>query len=220
MTEESAVQITPVEASVLLSAAEWDPALFVKTLAEDWEVTVPEKDVPASPEDSLVFEHEGVVIAIKLFNEPLPAEMTRMHAAMNPLWPQAKDVPASPEDSLVFEHEGVVIAIKLFNEPLPAEMTRMHAAMNPLWPQAGAIAQLHRAHLAVAAIPKTASLLDAAQMLVKVAAALCLQPSALAIDNGSTIIGTDGYREGAVVMKGGELPLFNLVTFAIAKADV
>ncbi len=85
MTEESAVQITPVEASVLLSAAEWDPALFVKTLAEDWEVTVPEKDVPASPEDSLVFEHEGVVIAIKLFNEPLPAEMTRMHAAMNPL---------------------------------------------------------------------------------------------------------------------------------------
>ncbi len=172
MTEESAMQITPIEASVLLSAAEWDPALFVKTLAEDWEITVPEKDVPATP-----------------------------------------------EDSLVFEHEGVVIAIKLFNEPLPAEMTRMHAAMNPLWPQAGAIAQLHRAHLAVAAIPKTAGLLDAAQMLVKVASALCVQPSALAIDNGSTIIGTDGYREGAVVMKGGELPLFNLVTFAIAKAD-
>ena len=32
MTEESAMQITPIEASVLLSAAEWDPALFVKTL--------------------------------------------------------------------------------------------------------------------------------------------------------------------------------------------
>ena len=91
--------------------------------------------------------------------------------------------------------------------------------MNPLWPQAGAMAQLHRAHLAVAAIPKTASLVEAAQVLVKVVSSLCNQPSALAIDTGSTILGTDGYREGATVMKGGELPLFNLVTFAIAKAD-
>ena len=172
MTTESDIQITPVEASVLLSSAEWDPALFVKTLQEDWEIVVPEKDVPASL-----------------------------------------------DEALVFEEEGVVIAIKRFEEPLPAEMVRMHAAMNPLWPQAGAMGQLHRAHLAVAAIPKTASLMDAAQMLVKVVAALCTQPSALAIDNGSTILGPDGYREGAVVMKGGELPLFNLVTFAIAKAD-
>ena len=156
---ESEVQITPVEASVLLSGAEWDPKLLATTLAREWEITVPEKDLPADA------------------------------------------------------------AVKLFEEPLPAEMARMHAAMNPLWPQAGAMAQLHRAHLAVAAIPKTASLVEAAQVLVKVVSSLCNQPSALAIDTGSTILGTDGYREGATVMKGGELPLFNLVTFAIAKAD-
>ena len=53
----------------------------------------------------------------------------------------------------------------------------------------------------------------------RMVSSLCNQPSALAIDTDSTILGTDGYREGATVMKGGELPLFNLVTFAIAKAD-
>ena len=169
---ESEVQLTPVEASVLLSGAEWDPKLLATTLAQEWEITVPEKDLPADA-----------------------------------------------SESLVFEAEGAVIAVKLFEEPLPAEMARMHAAMNPLWPQAGAMAQLHRAHLAVAAIPKSASLVEAAQVLVKVVSSLCNQPSALAIDTGSTILGTDGYREGATVMKGGELPLFNLVTFAIAKAD-
>ena len=167
---ESEVQITPVEASVLLSGAEWDPKLLATTLAQEWEITVPEKDLPADA-----------------------------------------------SESLVFEAEGAVIAVKLFEEPLPAEMARMHAAMNPLWPQAGAMAQLHRAHLAVAAIPKSASLVEAAQLLVKVVSSLCNQPSALAIDTGSTILGTDGYREGAAVMKGGELPLFNLVTFAIAR---
>ena len=137
---ESEVQITPVEASVLLSGAEWDPKLLATTLAQEWEITVPEKDLPA---------------------------------------------------------DASVIAVKLFEEPLPAEMARMHAAMNPLWPQAGAMAQLHRAHLAVAAIPKTASLVESAQVLVKVVSSLCNQPSALAIDTGSTILGTDGYREGA-----------------------
>ena len=169
---ESDVQITPVEASILLSGPEWDPTLFAKTLAEEWEITVPEADMPADA-----------------------------------------------SDSIVFETDGVVVALKLFEEPLPAEMARMHAAMNPLWPQAGAMAQLHRAHLAVAAIPKSATIVEAAQTLVKIAASLCNQPSALAVDTGSTILGTDGYREGAAVMKGGELPLFNLVTFAIAKAE-
>ena len=169
---ESDVQITPVEASVLLSSDEWDPVLFAKTLSDEWEIKIPEEDMPADP-----------------------------------------------TDSLVFEVDGVVIAVKLFDEPLPSEMARMHAAMNPLWPQAGAMAQLHRAHIALAAIPKTATVVEAAQTLVKAAASLCSQPSALAIDTGSTILGTDGYREGACVMKGGELPLFNLVTFAIAKAD-
>ena len=86
---ESEVQITPVEASVLLSGAEWDPKLLATTLAQEWEITVPEKDLPADASESLVFEAEGAVIAVKLFEEPLPAEMARMHAAMNPLWPQA-----------------------------------------------------------------------------------------------------------------------------------
>lgn len=169
---ESDVQITPVEASILLSGPEWDPKLFAKTLAEEWEITVPEADLPADA-----------------------------------------------SGSLVFETEGVVVALKRFEEPLPAEMARMHAAMNPLWPQAGAMAQLLRAHLAVAAIPKAATIVEAAELLVKIAASLCNQPSALAVDTGSTILGTDGYREGAAVMKAGELPLFNLVTFAIAKAE-
>ena len=34
---ESEVQITPVEASVLLSGAEWDPKLLATTLAQECE---------------------------------------------------------------------------------------------------------------------------------------------------------------------------------------
>ena len=74
---ESEIQITPVEASVLLSGAEWDPKLLATTLAQEWEITVPEKDLPADASESLVFEAEGAVIAVKLFEEPLPADPVR-----------------------------------------------------------------------------------------------------------------------------------------------
>ncbi len=162
----------PLEGAVLLSDAAWDAALFAKTLQEDWEIEVP-----------------------------------------------AEALPAQPGDALVFETAGSVIAVKCFDEPLPAEVVQSHAAMNPFWQQAGTMAKLHRAHLAVAALPKTATTMENAATIVRVLAALALQPGALAVDNGSALLGTDGYREGACVMKGGEFPIFNLVTFAVARED-
>ena len=162
----------PVEGHVLLASTDWSPAQFAEDMKAEWEIEVP-----------------------------------------------ASEIPASKDEAFVFEAEGAVVAVKVFDEPLPADMMKMHASLNPLWPQAAAIAQLHRAHLACAVIPKSVNTVAAASLLVKVMAVLTKQSSALAVDNGSTVIGPDGYREGAVVMKMGELPLFNLVTFAIARAD-
>ncbi|MBP3439367.1 MAG: DUF4261 domain-containing protein [Sutterella sp.] len=172
MTDTEKTAALPVEGHVLTASAEWSPEAFAAEMKTEWEI-----DVPAS------------------------------------------EFPKSADDALVFEAEGAVVAVKAFDEPLPAEMMKMHASLNPLWPQAGAIAQLHRAHLACAVIPKTCGTVESASLLVKILSSLTRQPSALAVDNGSTVIGPEGYREGASVMKAGELPLFNLVTFAIARTE-
>ncbi len=141
-------------------------------------------------------------------------------AGMKEVWdfeltPDHKD----PDAPIVFEFGGSVVAIKLMAEKLDAEVAASHAAMNPMWKEAGMMAKLHQAYIAVLAIPKSCSAMDNAAMIVKVLDVLSRQENAMAVDNGSTLLGPDGYREGASVMKHGELPIFNLVTFAIARED-
>lgn len=122
-----------------------------------------------------------------------------------------------PNAPLVFEFGGSVVAIKLMDEKLDPKVAASHASMNPMWKEAAMMAKLHQAYIAVLAIPKSCSSMDNAAMIVKVLDVLSRQDNAMAVDNGSTLIGPDGYREGASVMKHGELPIFNLVTFAIAR---
>ncbi len=139
---------------------------------------------------------------------------------MKDIWGFDLQVEAPVDDSpLVFEFGGSVVAVKLMREKLDAQVAAAHASMNPVWKEAGMMAKLHQAYLAVLAIPKTCTSMDNAAMIVKVLDVLSRQENAMAVDNGSTILGLDGYREGASVMKHGELPIFNLVTFAVARED-
>ena len=103
---------------VLLSDAAFDPALFAKTLKEDWGIELPAGDLNDKDEDDdlprIVSEIDNMTVAISLMAGPVPDGEAVANAKTNFRWPKAVEAAEShtacvlivvlpPKDRLLLE---------------------------------------------------------------------------------------------------------------------
>lgn len=149
----------------------------------------------------------------------LPAwEPARLAADLLTTWHiNAGPIPSDMNEPWLFHANGSLVIIGLERRPVPGAAATREAANSPDWPDAMEIAQSHLAHLAVAVIAETASLVENARTAMKVLASLCEEPSVRAISAAGRLFAPAAYRRGALMMQGNDraFPIFNVIGFAL-----
>ena len=85
----------PFASFVLLESARWDPEKYKADLLADWGISYsqePDEAASDKNEDSLVFDVDGMMVAVSLMPAPVPGGEAEQNAATNYLWPQAVEV--------------------------------------------------------------------------------------------------------------------------------
>lgn len=149
----------------------------------------------------------------------LPAwEPARLAADLLTTWHiNSGPIPSDMNEPWLFHANGSLVVIGLERHPVPDGIATHAAANSPDWPDAKEVAQSHLAHLAVAVIAETASLVENARTAMKVLASLCEDPSVRAISAAGRLFAPEVYRRGALMMQGNEraFPIFNVVGFGL-----
>lgn len=81
----------PFASFVLLSSVSWDAEKFRADLLADWGVSCPTDSCDES-RGNLVFEVDGMTVAVGLMPAPVPDGEAEHNAATNYLWPEAVEV--------------------------------------------------------------------------------------------------------------------------------
>lgn len=120
---------------------------------------------------------------------------------------------------MVWEEGGMIASVALMSAPVPDGEAERNAATSYMWPEAVAVTQTHVAHLLVAVLLSGESYVNAGSLMVKIVAACLEQENALGVYASGTVFEPEFYREAAEVMKSGEPPILNLVSFGVFRAE-
>jgi len=124
------------------------------------------------------------------------------------------------EKMLTAEVNGMMVAISLHEVPIPNGEAVENAKTNRFWEDAIPAAERHQAHIMIAVLPLGNSLVDTANLFVKICASCLRQPSALAINTLGSVLEPISYIESAKYhVESGTFPVMNLVFFGIYTSD-
>lgn len=130
-------------------------------------------------------------------------------------------VPISAEDdagTLAWDMDDMLATVSFMPGPVPEEEAERGAATNSMWSGAVENAKRHRAHLLVGVLRQGQPKTVAASLLVKLCDACLLQADALGVYTAGTVFEPGFYRDGARVMREGELPFLNWVHFGLVES--
>lgn len=123
------------------------------------------------------------------------------------------------DDTLVFQIGDMIAAASLMQAPVPDGEAEENAESNYMWPEAVNVAKAHKAHIMVGVTGKEASLVERAELYVKLAACCCRQKRATGIYTSGTVFEPSFFYKFADMMKDGEFPIFNLIWFGLYRSE-
>lgn len=158
-------------------------------------------------------EKSGPFIAFVLLKEA-DWDCQKLRSALQQDWDLTVKESDQTEDSLIIEQDGIMTAVNLIKAPVPDEEAEKNAANNYLWPEAVQTVRAHQAHLLIAALG-SAPALAMGQLFTKICASACAQDQVLGVYTSGTVFRPEFYREAAMMMKYGDLPVLNWIYFGL-----
>jgi hypothetical protein len=136
-------------------------------------------------------------------------------------WNISIDEQEIEKDAIVTQVDEMMVAVSFINAPIPNGEAVEASKTNRLWPEAVEVAEKHVAQLLVAILPgEGKSLLDVANLYVKICSSCLKLPYATGINTLGTVLEPSFYIDAAVEsIAKGEFPIFNLVFFGIYTND-
>ena len=123
------------------------------------------------------------------------------------------------DDSLAFNVGDMIAVASIMHCPVPDGEAEANAENNYMWPEAVNVAKAHKAQITVAVLGKDASLVERAELYVKLAACCCRQKRATGIYTSGTVFEPSFFYKFADMMKDGEFPIFNLIWFGLYRSE-
>lgn len=122
-------------------------------------------------------------------------------------------------DIIMTEQGDMRLAISFISAPVPEGEAEHYAAANYMWSEAVETVRGHKAQLLVAVLGGRTDLLEQGRLFVKAAAVCLKQRYASAIYTDGAVFEPGFYRECALMMKEGSLPILNLVWFGLYRSE-
>lgn len=119
------------------------------------------------------------------------------------------------KDILLTEQGDMRLAVSFMPGPVPNGEAEHYAAANYLWPEAVEATKRHQAQILVAVLGDKAGPLEQGKLFTKAAASCLKQSGAVGIYTDGAVFQPEFYRDFAMLMKEGELPIMDWVWFGL-----
>lgn len=125
------------------------------------------------------------------------------------------------DEAIVFEVEGAFVTLALMPVPVSGEEIIENAQANFYWQDAVEVTKRHKAHLIVAVLNKDNTIVNAAELFVKVSASCLKQENATAFNTLNIVFRGGFYRDNALttIKVDKRFPLLNLVFLELYTTD-
>ena len=118
-------------------------------------------------------------------------------------------------DILIVEQDGMRLTVSFMGTPVPNGEAEHYAAANYMWPDAVETTKKHQAQILVAVLGEEAGLLERGKLFTKAVASCLSQEHAVAVYTDGAVFQPEFYRNFAMMMQDGALPVMDWVWFGI-----
>lgn len=114
-------------------------------------------------------------------------------------------------DLFMVEQDGMSLVLSLVRNPIVEPELMRYAEANFMWPEAADAVKAHQAQIVVGVLGGKRDIQSRAKLYTKAAASCLKQKFAIGLYTSGVVVQPEYYRESAMVLQTGELPLTNWI---------
>lgn len=119
------------------------------------------------------------------------------------------------KDILILDQGGMRLAVSFMEFPVPNGEAEHYAGANYMWPDAVDTVRGHKAQILIAVTGGNTNPYDCGQLFTKAVSSCLLQKHALAVYTDGAVFQPEFYRDFAMEMKEGRIPIIDWVWFGV-----